>query len=100
MDPELLLLIWAVIMSCTTVGLGVACLRIQQRARELERVMLDRLLPPEADPEDDLARQIRALADQVDRLAEGQEFLARMVADRGHRGPRLLNDLPRPVTPH
>jgi hypothetical protein len=53
--------------------------------------------PPQDDRTERLERSVESLASQVDQLANGQEFLNRLVAERLIRS---VSSGDRPITPH
>ncbi|HTR21080.1 MAG TPA: hypothetical protein VMH88_09530 [Gemmatimonadales bacterium] len=78
-----------------TVVFGIGWLRAHRRIRSLERQLSG--APPES-AVDRLEQDIATLADQLNQLANGQEFLSRIVADRVP-APRLKQAEDRIVTP-
>lgn len=75
-----------VISLLTNVGLAAGWLFSSRRALRLQE--RQRSLPP--DPRlDELTHAVNTLADQVDQLASGQEFLDRLVTSRLSRLPEV-----------
>ena len=89
------------IASTVAVAFAVSWARARRRVRDLESYLLQRdaaALAPT--PVDGVARRVEEIAGQVERLAEGQEFLSRLVADRRVDVPRAMSEPPRLTTPH
>ena len=94
---------WIAATSVALLGagaLGYGWYRAIARLRTLESQMLNRLgLERPATELDDLCMTVAALAEQVDRVADGQEFLSRLVTERRPDLP-MRNEPPRLTTPH
>ena len=83
-----LLLFWFGISVTANVALGIAWFRTSRRARNLEN------RHPDLSQFDDVATRVEqavdALAGRVDELANGQEFLNRVLSDRLDKLGRAL----------
>lgn len=93
---------WILISALATtvaVTFGIAWFRSLRRVRELERYLLQREELEMRMP-DDVARRLDEVGAQVDRLAEGQDFLSRLVAEGRLNLPRAAGEQPRAITPH
>jgi hypothetical protein len=104
MEPQawsLVFFLLSIVTSGAAVASGTAWFRSQRRIRELEQYFLhgraEGSLPS---VEEELGQQVAALTATVERLAEGQDFLARYVAvNRLPNLPGQPSDA-RIVTPH
>ena len=85
------------ISATINVGLAIALFRASRRLKWYERREQAALEPDERSLQ--LERALEALAAQVDQLANGQEFLNRVVAERRDNASRVLPE-PREITPH
>jgi hypothetical protein len=102
MDENDIIRFWVSISTLSIFAAGffaVAWHRAAKRARRFEQLLLDRFAPERSAAEvDELRGSIGAIADQVDRLAEGQEFLSRVLAQpRPEALPR--SEAARVITP-
>jgi hypothetical protein len=88
-------------VSAVAVSLGLAWRRAAARAARLEERILWAARPDLNPAASDLvSAQLDQLASQVERLTEGQDFLARVLADRAASQPPPLAPEPRIPTPH
>lgn len=82
---------------------GFAWNRARRRVYQLEAQLSVRepVEPPHLVAEiDELRQRLELLDEQIGRVADGQEFLARLVADRHAAPPVREIDRPRMTTPH
>ena len=87
-------------VSAIAVACGVAWRRAAARVQRLEDRILWAGKPDLSTAGPDLGAQLDQLAGQVERLTEGQDFLARVLADRGALQPIPPAPEPRIPTPH
>jgi hypothetical protein len=91
----------SVIASTAATAFSIAWAWSLRRVRELEEYLVQReVAPAEAEARDELARQLEEVSAQVNRLADGQDFLARLVSDRRPDVSRPKPEPPRLSTPH
>lgn len=95
---------WIVISvaaSTAATAFSIAWARSARRVRELEAFLVQRdSTPADREMGDEMARRLDDVAEQVNRLADGQDFLARLVSDRRLDAPRPRSEPPRTTTPH
>ena len=88
-------------VSAIAISFGIAWRRAATRAQRLEDRILWAAKQDLSAPASDLVgAQLDQLASQVERLTEGQDFLARVLADRGAVQPTAPALEPRLPTPH
>ena len=98
MDPADVLIIAALVLgTALPIGLGSAWYHARRRARELEMRLRGGEYTSDERVEA-LERQMAALTEQLDQVASGQEFLARLVTRRVEQLPDVPP--PRVTTPH
>lgn len=102
MDEEFaILLFFFGISLTTTVGFGFAWFRAARKLRRLEDQVF---FSPQRGQEDvrveQLEQTLDALSGQMDTLANGQEFLNRVLSERLDRWPRVQLDAHKESTPH
>lgn len=88
-------------VSAVAVACGIAWRRAAKRVQRLEdRLLWDAKPEPNTSARDRVTTQLDNLVGQIDRLSEGQDFLARVLADRGaiQSAPALPE--PHLPTPH
>jgi hypothetical protein len=98
-DLVLMLSFTAAILGVTTLGLAIAWVRTREkllRARAVE-------IPAPTDQQSvrRLEEAVDAIALEVERIAEGQRYVTKLLGDRAeYRLPAGETNAPRPVTPH
>lgn len=97
MDPidAILLAVMFSITGTLAVTFGIGWFRASRRIRHLERQLSG------AAPETSIAQlenNLAALAEHVEQLANGQEFLSRLVTER-KQPPRIQPSVPKVTTP-
>lgn len=101
MQEEFAILLFFFGISMTAnVALLVSTFRANRRLRRLEDHMFTLQQPQQEDRRvDQIEQTMDALAGQMDQLANGQEFLNRVLAERLDRWPRAAAE-GREITPH
>jgi plasmid stabilization system protein ParE len=101
-DEEFAVLLFFFGISLTAnVGLLISTFRAHRRLRRLEDHMFQLQQPQQEDRRvDQIEQTMDALSGQMDQLANGQEFLNRVLAERLDRWPRAQVEGSREVTPH
>lgn len=84
--------------SLLPIGMGIALYRSDRRVKALERMLRRDAAPPD-DRIELLEQRWEQLAQQVDQIAGGQDFLNRVVAQRIERAPASPPPV-REITPH
>lgn len=85
MDPaDILIVVAAFLGAAVPIGLGSAWYFAHRRAKELESQLQGSDFAPD-DRLEALERSVATLADQVEQIASGQEFLNRLVATQLER---------------
>jgi hypothetical protein len=96
-----ILLFWLGVSLTANVALLVGWLRANRRTRRLENQLF---APPQANIDDarvdQLERSMDQLSGQLDQIANGQEFLNRVMSERLDRWPRVKIEAPPETTPH
>ena len=83
----------------TTIGFAVAWIRTRERAIRAETA-LAHYRPDRALGGDRIEAAVDAVALEVERLAEGQRFVARLLSERAGVDVARQNALGRVITPH
>lgn len=96
MDRFIILAFGALVVVGTPIGLAVAWFASARRVRELETRLRAGALDDESRT-DALERSVAELRAELDQLARGQKFLARLVTTEPKR---LRGEPPPSVTPH
>ena len=95
-DADIAIVLGIILGTAVPIVLGMLWYNARRRLKELETRL--RLGDPVSDDRvDALARQVEGLAEQLDQVASGQEFLNRLIArqlERPQAQPPLV------VTPH
>jgi len=102
MDEEFaFLLFWFGVSMTANVGLVFGWYRANKRLKRAEDLLFASPQPQSDDRRtDDIDRQLDNLNAQMDQLANGQEFLNRVMAERLERIPKAVEAPKREVTPH
>jgi hypothetical protein len=97
--PALIVLLIA--MTASAVGLAMAWLLARERARRAEQRLLDRTLIRD-ERADRLERALEAMAVDLERVAEGQRFTTKLLAQRpsAEAARPRVPEPPRIITPH
>lgn len=102
MDQEFFFFVTSWVFSLSSAGLLVAWLSARARARRAE-YQLDQVLRSEGTYASDerLSNAVDALGVEMERLAEGQRFVARVLAERSAASEQSSRAQPlRVITPH
>lgn len=102
MDEEFaFLLVWFAVSLTVNAGLLFAWFRANRRLKRVEDMLF---ASPQQQQEDrraeDVERALENVNAQLDQLANGQEFLNRVMAERIERLPRPAPEPKREITPH
>jgi hypothetical protein len=102
MDEEFaFLLFWFGVSMTTNIGLLYAWFRANKRLKRAEDLLFTSPQPQHEDRRsEDIERQLDNLNAQMDQLANGQEFLNRVMAERLERIPKVVEAPKREITPH
>ena len=92
------MMVFFTVSAALNVGLGIAWFSAFRRLRRLERREEALLEPDERSIH--LERALESLAGQVDQLANAQEFLNRVIAERKAALPLGRVEPPNDITPH
>ena len=86
------------VLGASTLGFAIAWIRARERAIRAEQ----RAAPPPASDArfDHLEHAIEAMAVEVERMAEGQRFVSRLLAERSAQEREAAARPARVVTPH
>ena len=90
MDEEFaILLFWFGVSLTANVGLLVAWIRSSRRAHRFENRMFPQQATLDDNRIDQLERSMDSLTGQLDQIANGQDFLNRVMAERLDRWPKV-----------